>query len=359
MNMLYLAPMQRKAIHLIILAIWFTGQVSAQQTHPKNSPKDFGFTVFSIKGRLDSIHFIVSDTVFKQKKPIFLFSQGSLPTALFWKEDATHTWQQFLPFLYKPYLKDYRFVIISKPAIPVFTYSADPNYLYLDPVTHKTPQAYFDRSYLDYYVSQANEVINYLAKQKWVDATKIVICGHSQGSKVVAKVGAINPHVTQVVYLSGNPLGRYDQNIRQLRKDALWGKISNQEAQQQIDTLYTQWATINQKPNDTHSAGGDTNKAWISFSKPSLNYLLKIKVPLFIGYGTADNTADYCDLLPLDFIRLGKHNYTLKPYLGYDHNFFQATYDEEGRRISNREHWDDVAKDVFDWLKTQPTVKRR
>lgn len=64
---------------------------------------------------------------------------------------------------------------------------------------------------------------------------------------------------------------------------------------------------------------------------------MQIKAPLFIGYGTADNTSDYCDLLPLDFIRLDKHNYTLKPYAGYDHNF--------------NNNWDQVADDTFTWLK--------
>ena len=329
----------------------------SQKKVSKNSPKDFGFTAIKIKGSKDSISFIVSDTTFKAKKRIFLFSQGSVPTALFWKEDATHTWRQFLPFSYEKYLDKYNFVIISKPGIPVFSYSADKNYYYIDPVTKKLPQKYNDDNYLDYYVDQANDVINYLVKQKWVDASGIVVAGHSQGSKVVSKLGVVNNHITQVVYLSGNPLGRYDQQIRQLRKDAMAGRISNEEAQKGIDTLYADWEAINKDPNNTQSTGGDTNKAWISFSTPLLSYLLEIKVPLFIGYGTADNVADYCDLLPLDFIRAGKHNYTMKPYSGYDHNFNQLTFDKDRNIASSNAHWDQVAKDIFDWLELQTGKK--
>jgi pimeloyl-ACP methyl ester carboxylesterase len=349
----YLVFMIFSCTKLIVIVLLLPVFSIAQTSKPKNSPKDFGFTTFKIKGSVDSISFIVSDTSFQRKKRLFLFSQGSLPTALFWKEDESHTWQQFMPFQYQEYLKDYDFVIISKPGIPVFAYTADKNYMYIDPVTKLIPQEYYDKSYLDYYVTQANDVINYLIKQKWVDKTKIVIAGHSQGSKVVSKLGAINKHVTQVVYLSGNPLGRYDQDIRDVRKEELLGKISDETAQKELNDLYARWEAINQKPDDTHSNGGDTNKAWTSFSTPLLGYLLKIDVPIFIGYGTVDNTADYCDLLPLDFIRLGKHNYTLKPYAGYDHNFNKVAYDKDGNKISSEPHWDEVAKDIFQWLKKQ------
>ena len=344
----------KKTLLYFLLLTSFLSLSKAQNIKSKNSPKDFGYTVFTIKGSKDSIHFIVSDTTFKTKKPIFLFSQGSYPTALFWKEDATHTWQQFIPFEYKQYLEDYNFVIISKPAIPVFAYTADKNYFYVDPVTKKIPQEYYDKSYLDYYVAQANDVIDYLVKQSWVDRSKIIIAGHSQGSKVVSVVGAINKNVTHVIYLSGNPIGRFDQNIRQLRRDALLGNKSSEKAQDEINKLYLEWNTIYKNPNDTHSSGGDTNKAWISFSTPELNNITNIKVPLFIAYGTKDITSDYCDLLPIDFVRVGKSNFTMKPYLDCDHNFNRPTYDKNGKKLSTEALWNSVAKDFFNWIKEQP-----
>jgi pimeloyl-ACP methyl ester carboxylesterase len=321
----------------------------AQNKPARNSPRDFGFTVFSIKGSADSIHFVVSDTLLNRKKPVVVFCQGSLPTALFWKEDSTHTWEQMLPFNYKKYLNNYNFVIISKPAIPVFTYTANQNYFYIDPKTKTIPQEYYDKSYLDYYTTQANDVIAYLVKQKWVDASKIVLFGHSQGSKVVAKTGATNKHITHAVFLAGNPLGRIDQDIRLYRKQALLGQISATQAQQNINEIYSRWQAINTNKDDTHSGGGDTNKAWASFSEPLTPYLLNIKVPLFIGYGTADNTADYCDLLPLDFIKHHKTNYTMKPYLDYDHNFRKLI---QGKPVDpeGTDHWDEVAANIFEWL---------
>lgn len=335
---------------LIISFFLLLTQFVFSQTHSAISPKDFGFTAFSIKGTLDKIDFIVSDTSFKTRKPIFLYCQGSLPYALFYKEDSLHTWNQTTPIDYKKHLDEYYFVEISKPGIPIFTSTADSDYYYIDPQTRQTPKKYWDNNYLDYYVTAANDVINYLFKQKWVDKSKLIIAGHSQGSKVVSKLGAINQKVTHVVYLAGNPLGRFDQYIRGERRDALLGKISAEEAQKNIDKLYSQWKKMCADSNNTYRTSGDSYQSIMSFSQPLLPYLLKINVPLFVGYGTNDITSDYCDLLPLDFDRLGKTNLTMKPYLGADHNFSKITYDKTGKIISTEDLWEKVNDDIFKWI---------
>jgi hypothetical protein len=342
-------------ILLITIVILFGTRPSFSQ----NSPKDFGFTTFDIKGSLDSIHFIVSDTTFKVKKPIFLFCQGSLPFSLFYKEDSSHTWNQTMPFDYKKHLNEYYFVEISKPGIPVFSTSADKDYYYIDPVTKKTPEKYYKNDDLDYYVTAANEVIAYLIKQKWADVSTIVIAGHSQGSKVVSQLGAINKYVTHEIYLAGNPLGRFDQIIRTYRRDALSGSMTAEEAQNKIDTLYADYEEMWNNPNEANPSK-QSYKAWASFTIPMLPYLLKTNIPIFAGYGTRDITSDYCDLLPLDFIRNGKHNLTSKPYLDCDHNFIKSIFDKSGKVISTEDQWEKVADDFFKWIKdTSPEERAR
>lgn len=337
------------ALLLLTLSLGVSAQPAGR---PVRSPRDLGFSTLSVNGQLGQVNFVVSDTVLREKKPVFVFCQGSLPYALFLQEDAAHTYQQAIPFDYKKYRKDAYFVVISKPGIPVFTTTADRNYWYVDPVTKKTPDAYFEHDYLDYHVAAANDVLAYLVKQPWVDRSMIVVAGHSQGSKVAAKVSATNKHVTHTVFLAGNPLGRLDQGIRQQRRDALLGQISAAEAQQNIDTLYAEARRMYQHPN-TPSQGyghGDSYRAWTSFSEPLLPYLLKINTPLFVGYGTQDLTADYCDLLPLDFARTGKTNLTLKPYLGCDHSFVRKTLDATGHETAREELFNQVAADIFAWL---------
>ncbi len=340
--------------HILFLTLLiFTLQIGgiSQISRQINSSKDLGFSVFSIKGKLDSIHFVVSDTSLKIKKSIFIFCQGSLPYALFFKEDSTHAYQQAIPFDYKKYLNKYYFIVISKPAIPIFTTTADKDYFYIDPKTKKTPRKYYQNNYLDYYVEAASDVISYLIKQKWVDKSKIIVAGHSQGSKIVSKLGAINKNITHVIYLSGNPLGRFDQGIREQRRNVLLGKMSSSEAQHTIDTFYLQMKKILANRNNANEGFGDSFKSIASFSDPLFPYILKINVPFFAGYGTNDITSDYCDLLPLDFMRLNKTNLTLMPYLDCDHNFIRIKYNKKGEVVSREELWDKVAEDFFTWLK--------
>jgi dienelactone hydrolase len=339
--------------HLIILIVCLTIVFNSYcQTKSKNSPKDFEFSTFSIKGSLDSINFIVSDTSLKEMKPVFLFCQGSLPYALFYKEDSLHTWQQSLPFDYKKYKKDYYFVIISKSGLPVFSTTADSNYFYIDPITKQTPDKYFENDNLNYRVTATNDVINFLLKQKWVDKTKFIIAGHSEGTKVIVKACASNKNITDVIFLAGNPYSRFDQGIREIQSSVLLGKLTDEEGQKEIDELNKQIEFWYNHPNDSAPTGtNEYFRNYTSFYEPIMPYILKIKVPLFVAFGTKDIISENCNLLPFEFARTGKKNLTIKSYLGCDHGFVKNVYDKSGKIISSEEMFDKVASDFFKWLK--------
>lgn len=326
---------------------------SFSQTNKKNSPKDFGFSTFQIKGSKDTINFIVSDTSFKIKKPVFIFCQGSLPYALFYKEDSNHTWQQSIPFDYQKYLNDYYFVIISKPGIPVFSYSADSDYFYIDPITKKTPRKYFQNDHLDYRVTSANDVINYLLKQKWVDKTQIILAGYSEGSKVVAKVCASNKNVTNAILLAANPFSRFDQGVREIQREVLLGNKTSEEGQNEIDDLNKAITYWYKHPHELAPDGTkEPYQNYTSFYEPMLPYILSIQIPLFVAFGTGDMISENCNLLPFEFARTGKTNLTIKSYLDCDHGFVKKIYDKRGKVIATDPMFDKVAADFFDWLKS-------
>ena len=323
------------------------------QTNKKNSPRDFGFSTFKIKGSKDTINFIVSDTTFKIKKPVFIFCQGSMPYALFYKEDSIHTWQQSIPFNYKKYLKDFYFVVISKPGIPVFSYTADSDYFYIDPVTKKIPQKYFYNDNLDYRVASTNDVINFLLKQKWVNKTEIILAGHSEGTKIVAKICASNENVTNAILLAANPYSRFDQGIREIQREVLLRKKTSEEGQNEIDTLNKQITYWYQHPNEYAKDGVKERYGnYTSFYEPMMPYILKIKIPLFVAFGTNDIISENCNLLPFEFARTGKKNLTIKSYLNCDHGFVKRNYDATGKIISSEEMFDKVASDFFNWIKS-------
>lgn len=77
-------------------------------------------------------------------------------------------------------------------------------------------------------------------------------------------------------------------------------------------------------------------------------YLKKIKIPVFITYGTKDWNAPYNDLLQIESIQSELKNLTFKPYLDVEHNFFPVNENREPNyEIYN---WENVGKDWKNWL---------
>ncbi len=298
-----------------------------------------------------AIHFLIAgdSSQLKKRKPIFLFCQGSLPNPLIIKTEQGEA--GVFPFAYQNYIKDYHLVIISKPGIPIApkANTLDQRYCYRDSLTNVFPSTFLTNNYTDYYVNSTNIVIDYLYQQPNIDTSQIIIAGHSQGAKIATQVANSNPRVTHLIYLSGNPLGRFDELIRKERTAVKQGKKTAEEAQEAITQLYKHWERIWQTPKATDKYWGDTHYAWSSFSQPIIEDLLALDIPIWLGYGTADYGSEFCDLIPLYFIQAGKSNLNHHPYVNLEHNFF--TVDQTGTPQYEKEPaWDQIATDFFKWI---------
>ena len=91
------------------------------------------------------------------------------------------------------------------------------NFVYQDPETGKTPKEYSNRNILDYYVDRNLKVIDYLEKLPFVDNSKLIVTGHSEGIKIAAKLAVKCKKVTHLIYSSSCPLGRIMAMISQVR----------------------------------------------------------------------------------------------------------------------------------------------
>lgn len=307
--------------------------------------------LFSLKQKKDTIDFIVIDTITDVKKPIFLFCQGSLPMPLFVKPEKKEIWMiagGIKNFDIDEIKKQYHLIVISMPKTPVLVNEKNVNKSYCYIPNPNEPdefdKEYIESDYLENYEKRANEVLKFLRKQKWVDNSKLVVAGHSQGSKVATVIALNNKNVTKLGVLGANPFGRIDQKIRDYRKRAESKQITWDEADYQIENTY-------QMLRDSYNA--DTLKkqpyllAWKSFSRPLLNDWLKIKIPTYLAYGTNDIASDLCDLVPLFYIQNSKTNLTYKRYLNLEHNFFEVN--DDGEANYEKEHWKEVMNDFVKW----------
>ena len=152
-----------------------------------------------------------------------------------------------------------------------------------------------------------------------------------------------NKKITRLGLFSYDPFGRVEKIIRQIRKDALQGKITWEKADSMMNERYEFNKAIHDQAflNDNPSYMN-----WHSFAGPTIDKLLNLKIPIYVAYGTEDNSADLCDYLPLYFERAQKNNLLLKRYLHLEHNFFPIS---NGRPDYKNGKWSTVMNDFIQW----------
>lgn len=309
-------------------------------------------TIFSIEQKTDTIDFIVVDTLLNEKKPIFLWCQGSLPTPLFCEIENYGPY--FLGggasnFNYKAIAKDFHLVIISMPKTPVFAKKEhlNKNYHYIpnQQEPNQYSKEYINANYLENYVERANAVLNYLSTKSWVNQDKLIVAGHSQGTKVATKLAVQNKNITHLGLFSANPFGRIDQYVREARLNAQLGKISWEKADSLMNSYYKFYEKANNK--DSIKAEPSLN-AWKTFTETYYDDWLTLDIPIYLAYGTEDRSSDLCDIVPFFFIKQDNHNLTFKRYLGLEHNFFEIL--ENGRANHKKGHWHEVMQEFTDWI---------
>lgn len=246
-----------------------------------------------------------------------------------------------IPFDLDRIPNDYALILISKKGIPFLTNSSK----------FSAPQQFYQSESLNYRVWQGNEVISDVIKNYIKKPSKVIVIGHSEGSSVVAKLATINKKITNVGFWAGDANTQYYDFALQIRKDVLIGKITEQEGKVQIDSLLSDVQKIENNPlNIKNKWLGHTYKRWSSFTEPSIDNLLKIKVPIYVAVGALDNSVpvEASLLIPIEFIRHKKNNLTFKLYPDYDHSFNKPAKFENDQ-VSYE--FMNVFQDFMNWVK--------
>lgn len=308
---------------------------------------------FSIEQEKDTIEFIIVDTLLEEKKPVFLWCQGSLPVPLFC-EIENFGYYFFgggvSNFNYQEIANQYHLVIISMPKTPILARKENLNsgfqYIPNPEEPNQFLTEYIEADYLDNYVNRALVVLEFLRQQNWVDNEKLVVTGHSQGTKIATKIAIRNDDVTHLGLFAANPFGRIDQYVREARLNAQLGKISWEKADSLMNDNYEFYKQVNNQDSITSNP---SLNAWKTFTQTYYDDWLTLDIPIYLAYGTEDRTSDLCDIVPLFFIEKGKDNLTIKRYLGLEHNFFELN--ENGRANHEKGHWKEVMEEFIKWIK--------
>lgn len=313
-------------------------------------PEDFGYRHLQMRYQKDPVDILVMSKEGEElkPKPILLFDQGSLARPLILLGDQGKPYRVF-PFQTDSLLVNFHLVIVGKPYVPVIANYSDLKHgAYTDPETGIPPIQFYSRDNVDYYVKRAKEVIRHLKKQPWVKQDTLVVAGHSAGSTVVAKLALKSRDVTHLIFSGGNPFGRMATMVAQAR-------AYDDSTGTGAERGFKYWEDIVQDPASVVSQGGDSYKTTYDFSIPPINYLLKLRIPVLVTYGTRDYGVPFNDYLRLETIRRKKRNFTFKAYIGVEHNYFG--FDKEGKVDYDKFGWDQVALDWQAWLEGKGTQR--
>ena len=75
------------------------------------------------------------------------------------------------------------------------------------------------------------------------------------------------------------------------------------------------------RPQPRRRTPGDNDRTTSSFWAASIAGLLRVRVPILVGYGTRDKAVLSDDYLRLESMRLDKTNFTFREYPGREHDF--------------------------------------
>lgn len=315
------------------------------------TPKDFGYRYLKVLYKGTFVEVLIKskrgqDSI---RKPIFFFCQGSLPVPLI-KYNSKDVYSVF-PFNEDSLQLKYHLVIVSKPGIPVVA-EVDKlsNYFCYRDSTGQFPKAYSDNNLLSYYSSRNIALLKYFLEEDWVDPTELVVAGHSEGSTVAAKMAHDFKKITHLIYSGGNPLGRIMSIVQKSRAEE-----TDTDSTRYGEEEFRYWADVVNNNTDMSDLRGDTHKATYEFSIPPLDYMKGLQIPVLVTYGTKDWSAPFNDYMRAELIRQHKKNFTFRPYINTEHNFFPL--DANNKPDTRYFNWDNVAYDWLSWLRKTPAVK--
>ncbi|MDR2834945.1 MAG: hypothetical protein LBV69_01910 [Bacteroidales bacterium] len=300
----------------------------------------------------DTIDFIVLNSNLSEKKPILLYCQSENPIPLFINYNNSEIFMYaggIINFDYKSIAENYYIVVISKPKIslisePTEIFNNDTEIINYFKRNNQNSD-FLNSESLENNTNRALYVLKFLSSQKWVDNTNLVVVGYSQGAEIATNIAIKNNKVTKLGLLNPIPYGKIGLAIRQIRQEANKKIISWEEADKKISEL-TEFYSLSLDPIVIKKSLGIVS--WGSFSTPLIEEWTKLNIPIFLGYGINDFSAEFCDLAPLYFIRINKNNLTAKRYINMGHNF--CNIDTNGNEDINFIHWNEVMADFCQWL---------
>ena len=178
----------------------------------------------------------------------------------------------------------------------------------------------------------------------FIDQTKTLVLGHSEGGLVACKVAVDNSFVTHVATLAGGGPTQLFDVIELTRAGEFYRHISD-DPDVRVKRLLSDWADVLKDPdNPTKIFLGHPYRRWSSFARSSpLQELSRTNARIYIAQGSDDRAVTFAsaEVLRAGLVAFGK-DVTADFVMGADHNF--STEENPGLG------WPAVMQRIRDWF---------
>ena len=306
----------------ILFLLFLSNSLFAQKAKIEFLP-NLPYDKYELKTDKDTITFYLSVSSNKSNLPLIVFVQGSGMNSLFTKSQSGQIRPEYGHMTwYNAGQEKYRVLVVEKPGV---------KYL------QSGPSKIFDQKFsLESFSNTIVNAINYTIQNEKIDATKVLIAGHSEGGVVASRVANLmKSKISNVAVMAGEGLSQ----LYSLYKFAEDGTFFNTKEhnmptpEQRINYLTEKWKDILANPNSTDKMfWGFTYLRWSSMLKTSvIDELTNYNGKILITQGTADKAvhpeaaiSSYTALLSkgkqveLELIEKADHSFNISDKPGTD-----------------------------------------
>jgi hypothetical protein len=344
--------MKMKTI-IILLSLFLFQNIFSQGV----TPEDWGLKKFNIKdAQLGNINFYVTEKGIAEDKPILFVVSGcnGLPTMLVVQcGEKSIQLGTVPPDQIKDFSDQFHVAFISKAGTPfcdtVMVEEINP---IMNLEEYHPSEEYIQKCGMKWEVQASIMVLDTLCRMLLNKENKVIALGFSEGGILVTNLAAENKKITHLVSVISTGLNQFYSSIINRRMDEATGKLTHQEAQAAVDSLFAVYKKIYDDPNNTEKwYYGHPYKRWGSFcTYIPLEDLVKLEIPIYYLNGSIDRNSPVlqADYIMLEFLRLGKTNLTYTVLPGVEHSLYEVVVEEgKEKAISRRK---EAFKMIQDWI---------